>query len=117
LNEKAKQKTDEGAMYNRLLAYLSLAFYSISSQLIHSNQNDGAEYFVTLYKIADPTNSEAWYFSAIISARKNDSNATNGDLFKAIANGFNDKSRMLQQPEFQSLHLDFSKLENKMKNQ
>ena len=117
LNERAKYKTDEGAMYSRLLAYLSLAFYSISNQLIHSNQNDGAEYFVTLYKMADPTNSEAWYFSAIISARKNDSNATNGDLFKAIANGFNDKSRMLQQPEFQSLHLDFSELENKMKNQ
>jgi len=117
LNEKAKHKTDEGAMYNRLLAYLSLAFYSISSQLIHSNQNNGAEYFVTLYKMADPTNSEAWYFSAIVNARKNDSKATTDDLLKAIATGFNDKDRMKLQPEFQSIHLDFSELENKMKNE
>jgi hypothetical protein len=115
LNEKAKLKTDEGAMYNRLLAYLSLAFYSISNQLIHSNQNDGAEYFVGLYKLADPANNEAWYLSAIINARKNNSKAAEDDLLKAIANGFNDKDRMLQQPEFQSLHLNFSEMENKMK--
>ncbi len=116
LNEKATHKSDEGAMYNRLLAYLSLAFYSISNQLIHSNQNDEAEYFVSLYKNADPTNSEAWYFSAIINARKNDSKATTNDLLKAIANGFNDKERMLQQPEFQSIHEEFSDIENKMRN-
>ena len=116
LNEKAKAKTDEGAMFNRLLAYLSLAFYSISNQLIRSNQNDGAEYFVALYKMADPANSEAWYLSAIINARKNDGKSTEDDLLKAMANGFTDKSRMLQQPEFQSLHLNFSKIENGMKN-
>ncbi len=115
LNEKAKPKTDEGAMYNRLLAYLSLAFYSISNQLIHSNQNDGAGYFVGLYKMADPTNSEAWYFSAIINARKNDSKSTEDDLLKAIANGFNDKDRMLQQQEFQSQHINFPEMEKKMK--
>jgi hypothetical protein len=102
-------------MYNRLLAYLSLAFYSISDQLIHSGQNDGAEYFVTLYKMADPANSEAWYFSAIINARKNDSKAAEDDLLKAIANGFNDKERIVQQPEFQSIHLNFSEMENKIK--
>jgi hypothetical protein len=115
LNEKAKPKTDEAAMYNRLLAYLSLAFYSLSNQLIHSNQNDAAEYFVALYKMADPANSEAWYFSAIINARKNDSKATANDLLKAVANGFTDKDRMRQQPEFQSLHLNFSEIENNMK--
>ena len=112
LTEKAKARTDEGAMYNRLLAYLSLAFYSISNQLIHSNQNDGAGYFVGLYKMADPTNSEAWYFSAIINARKNDSKATEDDLLKAIANGFTDKERIMHQPEFlsQSNPLNFSML-------
>ena len=115
LTEKGKLGTDEAAMYNRLLAYLSLAFYSISNQFIHSNQNDAAEYFVTLYKMADPSNSEAWYFSAIINARKKDSKATEDDLLKAIANGFNDKIRINQQPEFQSLNINFSSIENKMK--
>jgi hypothetical protein len=115
LNEKAKPKTDEAAMYNRLLAYLSLAFFSISNQMIHANQNDGAAYFVSLYKMADPANSEAWYFSAIINARKNDSKATEDDLLKAIANGFNDRERMSQQPEFQAIHLNFSEIENEIK--
>jgi hypothetical protein len=34
LNARAKSSTAEGAMYQRLLAYLSLAFYSISNQSI-----------------------------------------------------------------------------------
>jgi len=79
---------------------LSLAFYSISNQLISQNQNDAAGYFVTLYKMADPTNSEAWYFSAILNARNNNANAAHDDLVKAVSNGFNDKARMMQQPEF-----------------
>src|SRR6185437_12335764 len=47
---KAKSKTPEGAMYQRLQAYLSLAFYSISNQLINGNENKKALHFVTLYK-------------------------------------------------------------------
>ncbi len=115
LNEKAKAKTDEGAMYNRLLAYLSLAFYSISNQLIHANQNDGAEHFVELYKMVDPTNSEPWYFSAIINARKNNSKSTTDDLLKAAENGFNDKDRMRNQSEFLPLNINFSEVEARMK--
>ncbi|MBS1918352.1 MAG: hypothetical protein JST87_18955 [Bacteroidetes bacterium] len=115
LNEKAKAKTDEGAMYNRLLAYLSLAFYSISNRFIQGNQNDGAAYFVNLYKLADPANSEAWYFSAIVNARKNNSKAAEDDLLKAAENGFADKNRMEQQPEFLTLNLNFSAIETKMK--
>jgi hypothetical protein len=100
-----------------LLAYLSLAFYSISNQLINSNQNKDAQYFVTLYTMADPTNSEAWYFSAILDARNNNATATSNDLLKAVANGFNDEKRMLQQPEFQTLQppVSFNEIESKMK--
>ena len=119
LQTKAKAQTPEGAMYQRLVAYLSLTFYSISNQLISNNQNNEAKYFVELYKMDDPTNSEAWYFSAILDARNNDANATENDLLKAVENGFNDKVRMEQQPEFQQLatEIDFSKIETKMKNQ
>ncbi|MFT4153161.1 hypothetical protein [Parafilimonas sp.] len=100
LNAKAKDATPEAAMNQRLLAYLSLAFYSISNQLVNQNQNDAAGYFVSLYKMADPTNSEAWYFSAILNARNNNAKAAHDDLVKAVSNGFNDKARMMQQPEF-----------------
>ncbi|MDQ6889842.1 MAG: hypothetical protein M3Z56_06165 [Bacteroidota bacterium] len=117
LHAKAKIKTPEGSMYQRLIAYLSLAFYSISNQLINGNQNDNAQHFVDLYKIADATNSEAWYFSAILNARNHNAKAAQDDLLKAVANGFTDKKRMMQQPEFQNAGapLNLPEVEAKMK--
>jgi hypothetical protein len=87
-------------MYQRLLAYLSLAFYSISNQLINGNDNQHARYFVDLYKTADPANSEAWYFSALLFARDGNGPATEKELRRAVTCGFRDKERMVHQPEF-----------------
>jgi hypothetical protein len=117
LQAKAKAVTPEGAMHQRLLAYLSLAFYSFSNQLISSNRNEDAAYVVTLYKLADPSNSEAWYFSAILHARSNQPADAESDLLKAVACGFTDKQRLHQQPEFQQLggNLHYDKIEQGMK--
>lgn len=117
LQAKANPGTAEGAMYQRLLAYLSLAFYSISNQLIGSNQDAGARYFVELYKMADATNSEAWYFSAILNARNNSAVATENDLRKAVEYGFTDEDRMMQQPEFRNLQaqINFSPIADKIR--
>jgi hypothetical protein len=115
LQAKAKVFTAEGAMYQRLLAYLSLAFYSYSNQLIKGNQTEGAQYFVTLYKMADPTNSEAWYFSAILQARRNEVVGAEKDLLNAVANGFTDKERLHQQAEFRAIGINYSKIEHGMK--
>jgi ketosteroid isomerase-like protein len=117
LQTKAKVQTAEGAMYQRLLAYLSLAFYSISNQLITGHRDKDAQYFVALYKMADATNSEAWYFSALLNARNNNAKAAEDDLLKAVTNGFTDKNRMMQQPEFQNpgLPINFTAIESKMK--
>jgi hypothetical protein len=117
VKSKAKAKTPEGAMYQRLQAYLSLAFYSISNQLINQNQNKEAEYYVSLYKKADPTNSEAWYFSAILNARNNQAQPSKEDLLKAVSLGFNDKKRLEQQPEFfnNNLKIDLEEIESKIK--
>jgi hypothetical protein len=118
LKARSKITNAEGAVYQRLLAYLSLAFYSISNQLINGNNNEQAAYFDNLYKTVDPTNSEAWYFSAILNARNNNAKSTEDDLLKAVANGFNDTQRMMQQPEFQALssQLNFSKITSGIKN-
>lgn len=117
VKSKAKGQTSEVAMYQRLQAYLSLAFYSISNQLINSNENDNARYFVELYKMADAANSEAWYFSAILNARSNDAKATEEDLLKAVATGFADKNRLMQQAEFQKLgtQINLGEIESKIK--
>ncbi len=113
LQTKAKTGTIESGMYQRLLAYLSLAFYSYSNQLINRNENAGARHFVELYKMADPANPEAWYFSAILHARDNQAKDAESDLLRAAANGFKEENRMIQQPEFQMLspRIDFSGIE------
>jgi len=112
---KAQLKNAESHMYQRLQAYLSLAFYSISNQLINGDQNKMAEFFVNLYKMADPTNSEAWYFSAILDARNKEAEKTKKDLEKAIALGFNDKKRLMQQPEFAQGNIDVNEIEKQIK--
>jgi pimeloyl-ACP methyl ester carboxylesterase len=116
LMANARAKTAEGAMYQRLLAYLSLAFYSISNQLINAGQNAGARHFVELYKMADPGNSEAWYFSAILDAREGNGHAATDELIKAVGCGFNDKARLRRQPEFQRLsaQIDLAGIERRM---
>lgn len=115
LQAKANGRSSEGDMYQRLLAYLSLAFYSISNHFINSNGNAEAAHFVTLYKLADPGNSEAWYFSAILNARNGEARAAQDDLLKAVGFGFRDERRMKQQPEFQASRLNFSAIEASMR--
>ena len=96
---------------------MSLAFYSISNQLISANENNQASYFVELYKDVDPANPEAWYFSAILNARNHNNTAAKVDLLKADSLGFNDKKRLEAQPEFQTglSPYDLSEIESKMK--
>jgi hypothetical protein len=114
---KAKAPGAEAAMYQRLKAYLSLAFYSISNQSVNSNQDAAAQHFVTLYKRVDNGNSEAWYFSAILNARNKNVQQAKADLLKAISNGFNDKARLMQQAEFQqpALMININEIKSKMK--
>ena len=102
LQNKSSKISAERGMYRRLLAYLSLAFYSLSNRMISSDANVEARHYVELYKIADPSNSEAWYFSAILHAREKNEPAVEKDLVKATELGFTDETRMMQQPEFQN---------------
>jgi hypothetical protein len=118
LKKKAGSKTEQAGMYSRLLAFLSLAFYSFSNHLINTNEISEAWHYVSLYKMADPANSEAWYFSAILHARENLGRETENDLLKAADCGFRDENRMIQQTEFRSLSpkINFSRIENRMRN-
>lgn len=118
LQQKAKGNAPEAAMYQRLLAYLSLAFYSLSNRFITDGHNNGAaEHFVTLYKIADAANAEGWYLSAVLNARNGNVKAVETNLLKAVSLGFNDTTRFRQQPEFMSLSplLNMDGIQSKMK--
>lgn len=114
LQLKAKSMTEEGAMHQRLIAYLSLAFYSISNQLVSNHRDQEARYFVDLYKLDDATNTEAWYLSAILHARNNDPNTAKEDLLKAVSLGFMDRIRLEQQPEFKNSSISIPEIESKM---
>lgn len=116
LQSKASAKTPAGLMYQRLLAFVSLSFYSISNQMIRDNMNREALPLVESYKTADPTNPEAWYFSAILNARNGHGQAAEEDLLKAVGLGFKDLSRIRQQREFQNLSpaINFSRIEQGM---
>ncbi len=117
LNRRVKNtQGEEKGMDQRLLAYLSLAFYSISNQLITARQDDQARRFTDLYKMADPANSEAWYFSAILNARSDQTAAAESDLLRAVGCGFHDKERLRQQPEFKNAasRIDLNKVETAM---
>jgi len=113
LKTRAAAGRPDAAMYQRLEAWLSLAFYSMSSRCINANANDQGRYFVDLYKKVDPTNSEAWYFSAILNARSGQQQAAFGELEKAAALGFDDDRRIHQQPEFRQMDLSRLRLRGK----
>ena len=116
LNTKAAPGRPDAAMYQRLQAWLSLAFYSMSNRCIGSNANDQGRYFVDLYKKVDPANSEAWYFSAVLNARGGQQQAAFGDLEKAAALGFDDDRRLHQQPEFRPMDLSRLRLRGQARN-
>lgn len=112
----AALQTAAGEMNRRLLAYLSLAFYSISNQMIRDGRYVQAEFFVDQYKSVDPQNSEAWYFSALVNARRNQKTRTEADLSRAIEFGLRDISRVRGEPLFQHLGIDFSQMEQLIRN-
>jgi hypothetical protein len=108
LNAGTQLPSYEGAMHQRLLAFLSLMFYSVSNHFMVSHNDDIARHFVTLYQQADPANSEAYYFSAVLYARAGNKDDAEKELQQAVKNGFKDHTRFLEQPEFQGLTLDVS---------
>lgn len=105
LNAGASAVTAEGAMNQRLLAYLSLMFYSVSNHYLGSHADEVARHFVDLYELADPTNSEANYMSAILYARAGDAGNAAKEVKNAVKNGFKDEQRLKQQPEFQNMNV------------
>lgn len=97
MNAKTKSSKEEEEvkhMYKRLLEYLSLACYSQTFGLLSQNNIQGAEYFGKLYLTVDPTNKEASYLMAVISAKKGKQKEMESYFAKAIANGFDDISRV-----------------------
>jgi hypothetical protein len=64
----AKKKTD--IMDERLLAFLSLACYSIGGGQLEQNKLDVAEKILAIYKLADPENKDCDSMMTVLSQKK-----------------------------------------------
>ncbi|HNF48953.1 MAG TPA: hypothetical protein PLF48_06200 [Chitinophagales bacterium] len=68
----ALANTDKYGIYERLLGFLSLAAYSVSTESFRQNKLDNLPNILALYRYADPQNAEYAFLSAKYYLLKND---------------------------------------------
>ncbi len=102
LKKISQNKTDQlkASMHARLLGYMGILCYSYSTKAVKINAAE-AEKFLSIYKITEPENSEAYFLSAAFNANNNKNEIAVDEMIKAIALGFKEKSRFA---EFGSLN-------------
>ena len=119
MNEEIKKNetNDRAFMLQRVLGSLSLASYMQANSSLNANQLEKANYILQIYCLVDPANSEAWYMSAELHAKQNNTAATLKELQKAIDNNFKERDRMMNDPAFTTLANtpEFIELLNKIK--
>ncbi len=106
-NEIARMRNIKGEqemMYQRLLAYLSLAGYSYSNNAVKQNNFSGAQQFLGIYKLADPENSEQPFLLACMYARQGDQEKAIASLEDALKLGLKDKTKIESEESFSNLH-------------
>ena len=80
----ASLRKDKGSDSNqRLLGYISLGCYSLSRRSIDGGDQQQAQKFLELYRLADPENSEWAFLWACLDEQKGNRNGTEIILFIA----------------------------------
>lgn len=95
-----KKGNEEAHVYKRLLSYLSLASYMNANQALNTKQWDAFRYFVTVYALVDPENSETAYLQAVLDMKDKQGDRTINSLKKAVKLGFNDLNRLEKDTSF-----------------
>lgn len=104
LNSKIKSSPrNEALIYKRVLSFLSLMMYMQTTQFMKQNNTAAADYFCKLYLLVDPTNSEAHYLAAEVSAIQGNQEEAIKFLNSAIKNGYEDKARLEQDDHFKNI--------------
>ena len=96
-NQKLGDKT---GTTDRLLSYISLACYSLSNQMLQQNLFDQAGKILTIYKMADPTNSDCDFLQAELYAKENNPSKVYNTLRMAVQNGLKDFNKIENEPIF-----------------
>ena len=104
LNARIKSSPKEEALMNkRVLAYLSVMMYIQTSEFIKQRNTAAADYFSKLYLLVDPTNPDAHYFAAELSAIQANPADAIKYLNSAVKNGYKDKSKLENDDAFRNL--------------
>ncbi len=90
-------KTDKYGIYDRLLGFLSLAAYSVSTESFRQMKLDNLPNILALYRYADPKNAEYAFLSAKYYLLKND--IEQAKVFKQIAISLGMDSNRFKQDE------------------
>ncbi|HSH66819.1 MAG TPA: hypothetical protein VLB84_13735, partial [Bacteroidia bacterium] len=119
LNSKIKSSPkDEALVYKRVLSFLSLMMYLQTTQFMQQKNIAAADYFSKLYLLVDPTNSEAHYLAAELSAIQGNQADAIKFLNSAAKNGYEDKSRLERDDSFRNMKASaaFQKVVGEMKS-
>lgn len=119
LNSKIKNSPkDEALVYKRVLSFLSLMMYLQTTQFMQQKNIAAADYFSKLYLLVDPTNSEAHYLAAELSAIQGNQADAIKFLNSAAKNGYEDKSRLEKDDSFRNMKASaaFQKVVGEMKS-
>lgn len=100
---EARRTTD---MHFRVWGYLSLMSYSYAGQALKQNNFPAADHFISIYKIVDPRNCEWAVMRATLEMKQQQPENALQSLKTAVKLGFRDKTRIMQEPAFQSIWSD-----------
>lgn len=114
-NEKSNLKS---AQLMRIRSGLSLMCYMNLDKTMKANSNQDAYYLSVLYRNIDPDNKEAWFLATVMEARMGNKSRVIEFLNTAGKKGFNQRTRINQTTEFNSLLGDplFQDVVNKLPN-
>jgi predicted esterase len=110
LNEsiRSDKKPEEALFKKRLLSYMSLLAYTYSNRALASNALPEAAGYIRIYALVDPYNAEHSYLEAVLMMKYNNPGLALKALNDAVKLGFNDKERMLSEPDFATIKQDSS---------
>ena len=102
----------------RIRSGLSLMCYMNLDKTMKANSNQDAYYLSVLYRNIDPDNKEAWFLAAVMEARSGNKSRVIDFLNTAGKKGFNERTRLNQTTEFNSMIGDplFQDAVNKLPN-
>jgi len=105
-NSEKPSNPDMIAVYKRLLGYLSLNCYMLSTGMLKQGDLAVASKCIEIYRMVDPTNAEHRYLAAKVAARNKTADEAFRLLDQAFELGFTDVARLRSDPDFNNYHSD-----------